>query len=82
MAGRRREKRIIYHVENQAQEIIELWQDIDGFQEPLPTVSDYVSDAMFKAQERRLERLDGLCMNAMRQMILDEARRVVLGRTQ
>ena len=62
---------------NEAKGIIELYQDIDGFEEPLPSISDYVADAIFKAQERRLEQFDGLCMNVLRQMVLNEARKTL-----
>lgn len=50
---------------------------IDDFQEPSERLPDRMAEAMFAAQEKREALLDDLCLVALRQMILAEARRTL-----
>ena len=61
---------------NQAQQILDAAGIVSDFVEPGPDVSEYVADAMFRRQERAEKALDGIVMNFLREMVIDEAKEV------
>jgi len=61
---------------NQAQQILDAAGVVNDFVEPGPNVSESVADAMFRRLERAEKALDGIVMNILREMVIDEAKEV------
>ena len=61
---------------NQAQQILDAAGTVQDFK-PGPNVSKNAAEAMFRRQEQAEKALDGIVMNVLREIVIDEARRVV-----
>ena len=57
-----------------AREILDLNEQIETFQEPAEKLSDRQAERLWEAQEKRRAQLDALCLDALREMMLEAAR--------
>ena len=67
--------------QNLARQILEQYEIVDSFIDPPDNISDRDAEKIFKLQDWERDKLDALCMIALRQIVIDEARRTLIGKS-